>query len=82
MLSKGTILKCLTTKTTAYRKRLDVKTDLWSKVVSSQGDEVYFKIKRSTELSKPQGSYANKVGKDVGSIRYVVFFGLMLCISC
>ncbi len=44
------------------------------KVVSSTGDEVYFKIKRSTKLSKLQAAYANKVGKDVGSIRYVLFF--------
>jgi hypothetical protein len=44
------------------------------KVVSSTGDEVYFKIKRSTKLSKLQGAYATKVGKDVNSIRYVVFF--------
>lgn len=32
---------------------------------------MYFKIKRTTKLSKLQGAYANKVGKDVGSIRYV-----------
>ncbi|KAI0300627.1 ubiquitin-related domain-containing protein [Multifurca ochricompacta] len=38
------------------------------KVVSSAGDEVFFKIKRTTKLSKLQGAYANKVGKDVGSI--------------
>ncbi|KAH9981680.1 small ubiquitin-related modifier [Russula compacta] len=41
------------------------------KVVSSSGDEVYFKIKRTTKLSKLQGAYANKVGKDVGSIRFL-----------
>ncbi|KAF8346362.1 small ubiquitin-related modifier [Amanita rubescens] len=41
------------------------------KVVSSTGDEVYFKIKRSTKLSKLQAAYANKVGKDVGSIRFL-----------
>ncbi|KAM6499546.1 Ubiquitin-related domain containing protein [Amanita muscaria] len=41
------------------------------KVVSSTGDEVYFKIKRSTKLSKLQGAYANKVGKDVSSIRFL-----------
>jgi hypothetical protein len=39
--------------------------------VSSQGEEVFFKIKRNTKLSKLQAAYANKVGKDVGSIRYV-----------
>ncbi|KAF9467481.1 small ubiquitin-related modifier [Collybia nuda] len=41
------------------------------KVVSSTGEEVFFKIKRSTKLSKLQGAYANKVGKDVGSIRFL-----------
>jgi hypothetical protein len=38
-------------------------------VVTSQGEEVFFKIKRNTKLHKLQGAYANKVGKDVGSIR-------------
>ena len=42
-------------------------------VVSSTGEEVFFKIKRNTKLSKLQGAYANKVGKDVSSIRCVVF---------
>lgn len=42
-------------------------------VVTSQGDETYFKIKRSTKLSKLQGAYASKVGKDVSSIRLVLW---------
>ncbi|EGN97610.1 hypothetical protein SERLA73DRAFT_139919 [Serpula lacrymans var. lacrymans S7.3] len=41
------------------------------KVVTSTGDEVFFKIKRNTKLSKLQGAYANKVGKDVASIRFL-----------
>ncbi|KAJ7472168.1 ubiquitin-2 like Rad60 SUMO-like-domain-containing protein [Mycena latifolia] len=41
------------------------------KVVSSTGEEVFFKIKRSTKLSKLQGAYASKVGKDVSSIRFL-----------
>ncbi|KAI4518637.1 ubiquitin-related domain-containing protein [Schizophyllum commune] len=41
------------------------------KVVSSTGEEVFFKIKRNTKLSKLQGAYANKVGKDVSSIRFI-----------
>ncbi|KAH8801904.1 ubiquitin-like protein [Flagelloscypha sp. PMI_526] len=41
------------------------------KVVDSRGDEVFFKIKRSTKLSKLQGAYASKVGKDVNSIRFL-----------
>lgn len=41
------------------------------KVVSAMGDEVFFKIKRTTKLSKLQGAYASKVGKDVNSIRFL-----------
>ncbi|KAG8934706.1 hypothetical protein FRC03_003411 [Tulasnella sp. 419] len=41
------------------------------KVVSSNGEEVFFKIKRNTKLMKLQGAYANKVGKDVNSIRFL-----------
>lgn len=40
-----------------------------SQVTTQTGDEVFFKIKRNTKLSKLQGAYANKVGKDVSSIR-------------
>lgn len=49
-------------------------TDALFQVVSSTGEEVFFKIKRSTKLSKLQGAYANKVGKDVANIRWVAFF--------
>ncbi|KAF8630581.1 hypothetical protein AX17_005393 [Amanita inopinata Kibby_2008] len=52
-------------------KSEDANAPINIKVVSSTGDEVYFKIKRSTKLSKLQGAYANKVGKDVGSIRFL-----------
>ncbi|KAH9895681.1 small ubiquitin-like modifier [Cubamyces lactineus] len=41
------------------------------KVMTQTGEEVFFKIKRSTKLSKLQGAYANKVGKDVNSIRFL-----------
>jgi hypothetical protein len=44
--------------------------------VSSTGEEVFFKIKRNTKLTKLQGAYASKVGKDVGSIRSVFLFFL------
>jgi len=44
--------------------------------VSSTGEEVFFKIKRSTKLSKLQGAYANKVGKDVSNIRCGAFLFL------
>ncbi|PFH52509.1 hypothetical protein AMATHDRAFT_57135 [Amanita thiersii Skay4041] len=52
-------------------KTEDPNTPINIKVVSQTGDEVYFKIKRNTKLSKLQGAYANKVGKDVGSIRFL-----------
>ncbi|KAI0654271.1 small ubiquitin-like modifier [Cubamyces menziesii] len=41
------------------------------RVLTQTGEEVFFKIKRSTKLSKLQGAYANKVGKDVNSIRFL-----------
>ncbi|KAJ7226674.1 small ubiquitin-related modifier [Mycena pura] len=41
------------------------------KVVSSTGEEVFFKIKQSTKLIKLQSAYASKVGKDVNSIRFL-----------
>ncbi|KAG1896831.1 small ubiquitin-related modifier [Suillus fuscotomentosus] len=50
---------------------INVKSDLLPQVVSSTGDEVFFKIKSNTKLSKLQGAYATKVGKDVGSIRFL-----------
>ncbi|KAF5376467.1 hypothetical protein D9615_008596 [Tricholomella constricta] len=52
-------------------KSEDANATINIKVVSSTGEEVFFKIKRSTKLSKLQGAYANKVGKDVGSIRFL-----------
>ncbi|KAG6860228.1 hypothetical protein C0995_013901 [Termitomyces sp. Mi166 len=52
-------------------KAEDANSTINIKVVSSTGEEVFFKIKRSTKLSKLQGAYANKVGKDVNSIRFL-----------
>ncbi|KAJ7077420.1 ubiquitin-related domain-containing protein [Mycena belliarum] len=52
-------------------KSEDTQQTINIKVVSSTGEEVFFKIKRSTKLSKLQGAYASKVGKDVGSIRFL-----------
>ncbi|KAF8329800.1 ubiquitin-related domain-containing protein, partial [Cantharellus anzutake] len=40
-------------------------------VTSSTGEEIFFKIKRSTKLVKLQNAYANKVGKDVSGIRFL-----------
>ncbi|TEB35282.1 ubiquitin-like protein [Coprinellus micaceus] len=52
-------------------KQEDANATINIKVVSSTGEEVFFKIKRSTKLSKLQGAYASKVGKDVSSIRFL-----------
>ncbi|KAF7305237.1 Ubiquitin-like domain-containing protein [Mycena chlorophos] len=41
------------------------------KVVSSTGEEIFFKIKKNTNLRKLRGAYASKVGKDVGTIRFL-----------
>ncbi|KAI0824420.1 small ubiquitin-like modifier [Trametes gibbosa] len=41
------------------------------KVVTQTGEEVFFKIKMNTKLSKLQTAYASKVGKDVNSIRFL-----------
>ncbi|KAN0118959.1 ubiquitin-like protein SMT3 [Russula decolorans] len=41
------------------------------KLFSSLGEEVFFKVKYTTKLSKLLGAYANKVGKDVNSIRFL-----------
>jgi hypothetical protein len=46
-------------------------------VVSSNGDEIYYKIKRSTEISKLQAACAHFMGRnsrDVISIRSVFLF--------
>lgn len=47
--------------------------DWIAQVVTSQGDEVFFKIKRNTKLTKLRSAYANKVGKDLASIRCVYY---------
>ncbi|KAI0701291.1 ubiquitin-like protein [Cytidiella melzeri] len=52
-------------------KAEDANAPINIKVLTQNGEEVYFKIKRNTKLSKLQGAYANKVGKDVGSIRFL-----------
>jgi len=52
-------------------KSEDANAPINIKVVSATGEEVFFKIKRNTKLSKLQGAYAAKVGKDVTSIRFL-----------
>jgi len=48
------------------------KADWITQVVTSQGDEVFFKIKMNTKLTKLRSAYANKVGKEINSIRCVL----------
>ncbi|KAH9943607.1 ubiquitin-like protein [Amylocystis lapponica] len=52
-------------------KNEDANAPINIKVTTQTGEEVFFKIKRNTKLSKLQGAYANKVGKDVSSIRFL-----------
>ncbi|THH27586.1 hypothetical protein EUX98_g6607 [Antrodiella citrinella] len=52
-------------------KAEDANAPINIKVTTQTGEEVFFKIKRNTKLSKLQGAYATKVGKDVGSIRFL-----------
>ncbi|KAI8622037.1 ubiquitin-related domain-containing protein [Chytriomyces sp. MP71] len=42
------------------------------KVVGSDGNEVAFKIKRSTQLSKLMDAYSSKTGVDPRSVRFLV----------
>ncbi|EIW72896.1 hypothetical protein M231_00153 [Tremella mesenterica] len=41
------------------------------KLTSPNGDEIYFKIKKSTKLGKLCAAYAERVGADVATIRLV-----------
>ncbi|THH05316.1 hypothetical protein EW145_g4879 [Phellinidium pouzarii] len=52
-------------------KTEDANAPINIKVVSAAGEEIFFKIKRSTKLSKLQAAYASKVGKEVGTIRFL-----------
>ena len=47
-------------------------------MVTSQGDEVFFKIKTNTKLTKLRSAYATKVGKDLTSIRSATTFSSLL----
>ncbi|KDQ52592.1 hypothetical protein JAAARDRAFT_40201 [Jaapia argillacea MUCL 33604] len=55
----------------AVPKNEDPNGTINIKVVTSTGEEVFFKIKRNTKLLKLQSAYASKVGKDVSSIRFL-----------
>jgi len=52
-------------------KAEDASAPINVKVLASSGEEVFFKIKRNTKLTKLQGAYANKVGKDINTIRFL-----------
>ncbi|KAH9915587.1 ubiquitin-like protein [Epithele typhae] len=52
-------------------KMEDANAPINIKVATQTGEEVFFKIKRNTKLSKLQAAYASKVGKDVSSIRFL-----------
>jgi len=52
-------------------KQEDASGPINVKVVTSTGDEVFFKIKRNTKMSKLKGAYAQRVGKDVQTIRFL-----------
>ncbi|KAF8829740.1 hypothetical protein HHX47_DHR2000080 [Lentinula edodes] len=50
---------------------IDVWEMRWQQVVSSSGEEVFFKIKRVTPLRKLLVAYATKVGKEPHTIRFL-----------
>ena len=41
------------------------------KVKSQDGNEVYFKVKKTTQLKKLMDAYCSRVGKEPGSIRFL-----------
>jgi len=41
------------------------------KVKSQDGNEVYFKVKRTTQFSKVMTAYCKKVGQDLESVRFL-----------
>ncbi|WWD18221.1 hypothetical protein CI109_102671 [Kwoniella shandongensis] len=47
----------------------DANNTLNIKIVSTNGDEVFFKIKKTTRLNKLKTAYADRVGTDVNAIR-------------
>lgn len=41
------------------------------KVKSQDGNEVYFKVKQTTKLSKLMNAYCNRVGKELSAVRFL-----------
>merc|ERR1712166_460076 len=41
------------------------------KVKSPDGNEVYFKVKKSTQFSKVMSAYCKKVGADMDNVRFL-----------
>merc|ERR1719361_869839 len=50
-------------------KKDDVHINL--KVKSQDGNEVYFKVKHTTKLSKLMNAYCNRVGKELSAVRFL-----------
>jgi hypothetical protein len=56
------------------RPETDVKSEVAQvslKVVNAEGNEVYFKIKRSTPLRKLMDAYCKKTGQDRRAVRFL-----------
>ncbi|KAF8264831.1 hypothetical protein EI94DRAFT_1805265 [Lactarius quietus] len=61
------------TQTTEVKPDVGANTnDINVKVISAAGEEIHFKTKRTTKISKLQDAFANKVGRKVGGIRCVL----------
>merc|ERR1719200_79426 len=41
------------------------------KVKSQDGNEVYFKVKKTTQLGKLMNAYCSRVGKDMSTVRFL-----------
>eukprot|EP00494_Astrolonche_serrata_P027054 UN27317 len=41
------------------------------KVKSQDGNEVYFKVKKTTQLNKLMSAYCSRVGKELGTVRFL-----------
>merc|ERR1712137_580527 len=41
------------------------------KVKSQDGNEVYFKVKKTTHLKKLMNAYCNRVGKEINTVRFL-----------
>jgi small ubiquitin-related modifier len=51
--------------------KAEVAPQVSLRVVNADGNEVFFKIKRTTQLKKLMEAYCKKVGIDKGSLRFL-----------